>query len=58
MNILFQGNILEPYNELNQLGITLSAKCKCTSHIDNICTSVSKKCPLYVNSNLSAPEML
>lgn len=57
MNVLFQDNILEPYNALTHLGITLSANCKCTSHIDNNCTSV-KKYPFYVSSNLSAPEML
>lgn len=57
MNVLFQDNILEPYNARKHLGITLSANCKCTSHIDNNCTSV-KKYPFYVNANVSAPEML
>ena len=52
MNILFHDNILEPCNQHKHIGITQSANSKWTSHIDNICSSVSKKYQFYVNSNL------
>lgn len=43
VHILFQDIIVDPCIEHKHLGITLNSDCKWTSHIANICASVSKK---------------